>query len=370
MPVTSPAPLALICHRCDCSTSALVPRCSRPRQHCPPAPRPRGLFLAFSLPIIRRPRLTRTSRSSKSWLPRRGADDPQSGFRCRRAACYRRRPLHVLIPWTKRPSPNAIPTGRTSSASQGNCCPFLPRGKRAAVMLSCATRNAACCVDTVHCCALAPQCFRMKTRYASRAGRTACLVRNSLSATPHFIACSRFHAIPTTSPAAAACACWRTSARDGGWIYRCGDRTISVSTVVCGSEPVVKWRVSVEGEPCRFLVLCHLVLGEREYEQAGTLEIDAGQKRFSFRPDPHGVWGRCYPRAVYHLVTSTPGSIERIGGDELLYADGRRRGAGYATLRTLPTGEFDFTVVGSLTDPQRAELLARRHCSTVADATL
>src|ERR1700733_13896047 len=141
------------------------------------------------------------------------------------------------------------------------------------------------------------------------------------------------------------------------------DRAISVSTVVCGSEPVVKWRVSVEGEPCRFLVLCHLVLGEREYEQAGTLEIDAGQKRFSFRPDPHGVWGRCYPRAVYHLVTSTPGSIERIGGDELLYADGRRRGAGYATLRTVPTGEFDFTVVGSLTDPQRAELLARRHCS-------
>jgi cellobiose phosphorylase len=157
---------------------------------------------------------------------------------------------------------------------------------------------------------------------------------------------------------------------DCRWIYRCGDRTISVSTVVSSSEPVVKWRVSVEGEPCRFLVLCHLVLGEREYEQAATLEIDAGQKRFSFRPDPHGVWGRCYPRAVYHLVTSSPGSIERIGGDELLYADGRRRGAGYATLRTLPTGEFDFTVVGSLTDPQRAELLARRHCSTVADATL
>ena len=157
---------------------------------------------------------------------------------------------------------------------------------------------------------------------------------------------------------------------DCRWIYRFGDRTITVSTVVCGRESVVKWRVAVEGEPCRFLVLCHLVLGEREYEHAATLEIDALQKRFSFRPDPDGVWGRCYPRAVYHLVTSTPASIERIGGDELLYADGRRRGAAYATLRTPPTCEFDFTVVGSLTDPRRAELLANRYCSKVDDATL
>ena len=46
----------------------------------------------------------------------------------------------------------------------------------------------------------------------------------------------------------------------------------------------------------------------------------------TFRPDPNSLWGQRYPDAVYHLVVSTPDAVEPIGGDELLYADGRPRG--------------------------------------------
>ena len=88
----------------------------------------------------------------------------------------------------------------------------------------------------------------------------------------------------------------------------------------------MQWRVAVEGEPCRFLVFGHLVLGERELDHAGRIEIDAARKRIAFRPDPASLWGQRYPDAVYHLVTGTPDAIEAIGGDELLYADGRSRG--------------------------------------------
>ena len=121
---------------------------------------------------------------------------------------------------------------------------------------------------------------------------------------------------------------------------------------VCGDEPAMQWRVTVEGPRCRFLVFGHLVLGEQEFGPAGRIEIDSKRKRFTFRPDLNDRWGQQYPEAVYRLVTSTPGRVEAIGGDELLYVDGKRRSGGYVAIRTKPTNEFVFAVVGSMTDTE------------------
>lgn len=145
---------------------------------------------------------------------------------------------------------------------------------------------------------------------------------------------------------------------------------VTVSVRVSADEPAAAWHVVIEGRPCRLLVFCHLALGERELEQAARVEIDAAGKRFAFRPDPEGLWGRRYPGAVYHLVTSTPESIEVAGGDELLYADGRRRSGAYVALRTLPTRELTFAVVGSLTDPDQASSLAARYSTRVDETAM
>ena len=110
----------------------------------------------------------------------------------------------------------------------------------------------------------------------------------------------------------------------------------------------MQWRITVEGAPCRFLVFGYLVLGERELEQAGRIEIDASRRRFAFRPDPDWLWGQRYPDAVYFLVTSTPDAVEEIGGDELLYRDGQPRGGAWVALRTRATAELCFAVVGSM----------------------
>jgi 1,2-beta-oligoglucan phosphorylase len=157
---------------------------------------------------------------------------------------------------------------------------------------------------------------------------------------------------------------------DCRWIYRLGERTVTVSAGVATDEPAARWTVGVEGEPCRFLVFCHLVLGEHELAHAARLEIDASHKRFTFRPEPGGLWSQRYPRAVYQLLTSTPERIERVGADELLYSDGRRRTGAYATLQTVPTDQFAFAVVGSLTDPQRAAQLAARYAGRIDEATI
>jgi cellobiose phosphorylase len=94
------------------------------------------------------------------------------------------------------------------------------------------------------------------------------------------------------------------------WIYRLGGRTVIVSALVAADEPAVQWRVAVEGEACRFLAFGHLVLGEQEFAHAATWQLDASQRRFTFRPEPGGLWSQRYPQAVYHLVTSTPESVD------------------------------------------------------------
>ena len=160
---------------------------------------------------------------------------------------------------------------------------------------------------------------------------------------------------------------------DCRWIYRLDEigRTVTVRAVASGDEPAMQWRVAVEeGEPCRFLVFGHLVLGERELDHAGRIEIDAAGKRFAFRPDPDWLWGRRYPDAAYHLVTSTPDAVEAVGGDELLYADGRPRGGAYVALRTRPTRELRFAVAGSMTDAGEAGRLAAKYGRGVDDGAM
>ena len=157
---------------------------------------------------------------------------------------------------------------------------------------------------------------------------------------------------------------------DCRWVYRLDKRTVTVSATVCGEEPAMQWRVTVDGPRSRFLVLGHLVLGEQEFGPAGRIEINSKRKRFTFRPDLNDRWGQQYPEALYRLVTSTPGRIEAIGGDELLYADGRRRSGGYAAIRTKPTNEFVFAVVGSMTDPKKADALSSKYSKPVDEAAM
>ena len=90
----------------------------------------------------------------------------------------------------------------------------------------------------------------------------------------------------------------------------------------------------------------------------------------SFAPIPTACGAKRYPRASYRLVTSTPKEVEAIGGDELLYLDGKRRGGGYAVIRTRPTRDFAFAVVGSLSDERQAEALAAKYAAGVDDSVL
>ena len=82
---------------------------------------------------------------------------------------------------------------------------------------------------------------------------------------------------------------------DCRWVYLLGGRTITVRAIASGEDPAMQWRVTVAGEPCRFLAFGHLVLGERELDSNGLIEIDT-KSWFSLRPGPDSLWGQHYPQ--------------------------------------------------------------------------
>ncbi len=157
---------------------------------------------------------------------------------------------------------------------------------------------------------------------------------------------------------------------DCRWIYFLDGRTITVDAIASGADAAMQWTVAVEGAPCRFLVAGHLVLGEREYEQSGSVTIDATQKRASFRPGDDWLWGQNYPEATIHLVTATPDTVEAIGGDELLFDDGTAGHGGHIVLCTTVTNGFSFAVAGSMTSAREADALAERYAKGPSPAEL
>jgi cellobiose phosphorylase len=143
-----------------------------------------------------------------------------------------------------------------------------------------------------------------------------------------------------------------------------------VRAIASGDDPAMQWRISIDGAPCRLLVFGHLVLGERELEHRGSVLADSANRRFTFQPDSESLWGQHYPDAAYHLVTSTPDTVEMIGGDELLYTDRVPGSGSHVAIRTLPTREFCFAVVGSLTDSTEAARLASKYEQAADDVEL
>ncbi len=147
---------------------------------------------------------------------------------------------------------------------------------------------------------------------------------------------------------------------DCRWLYHFAEGDISVRAITPAEDTAAVWQVTASGAPCRFMVLGHAVMGEREFEHAALIEVDEAARRIAFRPDPHGIWARHYPNAVHHLVTSTPDAA--IGSGALLFDCPAPRAAdAHIAIRTAATNRLCFALVGDLSDPEQAERLAAKY---------
>ncbi len=151
---------------------------------------------------------------------------------------------------------------------------------------------------------------------------------------------------------------------DCRWVYRLADGDeIAVHAVVPADDTAMQWDIAASGKACRFIVLAHAVMGEHEFRHPAAMEVDDTARRISFRPQAGWIWAETYPRAVHHLVTSTPDAVEAVGSGALLFeaAQAPRGADAWAAISTLPANRFGFALVGALDDPDLAESLARKY---------
>jgi 1,2-beta-oligoglucan phosphorylase len=159
---------------------------------------------------------------------------------------------------------------------------------------------------------------------------------------------------------------------DCRWVYRLADGDeIAVHALVPAEDAAMQWDIAVSGKACRFTVLAHAIMGEHEFRHPGAMEVDEAARRISFRPEAGWIWAETYPRAVHHLVTSTPDAVEAVGSGALLFeADAPRGADAWAAIRTRPANRFSFALVGALDDPELAAQLAAKYERGIDKAAL
>jgi CRISPR-associated protein Csx3 len=144
-----------------------------------------------------------------------------------------------------------------------------------------------------------------------------------------------------------------TTPGDARWIYRLEDSVIE-ARVWCSSHRAAAFlelRV-IAGEPREFLVTHGLALGANEFDQGGELQCSPQDGWLSCALDPEALAARGLPGLCFAIAAAEPGDVATIGGDELVYLDGIRRGGPYAGLRTRAVARCAVLLLGSLAGPE------------------
>ncbi|MEQ9455220.1 MAG: hypothetical protein RLN76_11610 [Phycisphaeraceae bacterium] len=122
------------------------------------------------------------------------------------------------------------------------------------------------------------------------------------------------------------------------WIYKSPQTTLTIRTSANNNGPDINCEIQAQGEPARLLLFADPILGNIENENAIQLDIDPEAGRLTLSP------ATATSDLRFILQTQDPSTIDNIGGDELLFADGRSRNLPVVAITTKPTNNFNITL--------------------------
>jgi CRISPR-associated protein Csx3 len=153
---------------------------------------------------------------------------------------------------------------------------------------------------------------------------------------------------------------------DARWIYRLGEDVIEGRVWCSAHHPAAFLALQVTaGTPREFLITHQLALGANEFDQGGELRRHAEAGWLSCGFDPGGVTAKGLPGLCFAIAAAEPADVAAVGGDELLYVDGVRRGGPYAVVQTRAVTRCTVILLGSLAGPTAlpaAVAVARQEC--------
>lgn len=141
------------------------------------------------------------------------------------------------------------------------------------------------------------------------------------------------------------------------WIYKFGDRLITVKCSAHENEPALTYSLHAD-DAVQFLIVGEIAAAPTEYDTAPQMSIDVANKRIIVRPETESMLAKAQPNLEFHLVATD--AVETIGGAELLYESGGDSTLPYAVIRSTSTRAFSFTFTGTIDDPAKAKTLADR----------
>jgi cellobiose phosphorylase len=133
------------------------------------------------------------------------------------------------------------------------------------------------------------------------------------------------------------------------WIYRHAGGTLEVRSWATPDRHELWLSLAVlEGAPCRFLVSHHLAVNGDDGASPGLVRVERDASRFAIRFTPESDLGRRFPDGSFRIDAAPGTRLERAGGDELLFLDGRSRGQPCLVLVTAPAASAAFRITGQL----------------------
>jgi cellobiose phosphorylase len=133
------------------------------------------------------------------------------------------------------------------------------------------------------------------------------------------------------------------------WIYAHAGGVIEVRSRAATACHELGLAIAVvEGPACRFLVSSHVALGGDDGADAVPVRFTEEAGAVVVHTVPDTDCGRRFPDGFFRIAPAAGTLVERVGGDELLFADRRSRAQPYLVLVTAPTRAARFAITGGL----------------------
>jgi cellobiose phosphorylase len=142
------------------------------------------------------------------------------------------------------------------------------------------------------------------------------------------------------------------------WYYRHAGGLIQVESCAPTDRHELVLTIDVlEGGPLRFLLSNHVAINGDDGSDPVPVIYAQDDRGFYIRPIPECDVGRRFPDGGFRLDLLPGTRLERFGGDEMLFVDGRSREQPFLCLLSEPARSIGFRITGRLVSEPEAELL-------------
>jgi len=133
------------------------------------------------------------------------------------------------------------------------------------------------------------------------------------------------------------------------WLYAHAGGLLEVTLTAGTTLHALDLRIAVRsGPPVRFLLSNHIALNGDDGGAPVPVRFERDPNGIIVRAIPESDVGRRFPDGFFRFDPHTGTALERVGGDELLFLDGRSRSQPFLTLLTAPTIAAGFRITGGL----------------------